>query len=110
MSDVASRMVAIVGAAEALSALCGGETPDALVVLGSGLGPAAEALDGPRLAFSDLPGYVAPGVAGHAGEFVFTRIGGKSVLLARGRIHLYEGHPADTVVLPCAQPRPSASP
>jgi purine-nucleoside phosphorylase len=93
-------MVAIAEAARAFDALCEGSTPDAFVVLGSGLGPAAEALEGPRLPFAELPGYVAPGVAGHAGEFVFTRIAGKRVLLARGRIHLYEGHPADTVVLP----------
>jgi purine-nucleoside phosphorylase len=100
MTDVATRMAAIGSAAEALRELCGGVTPEALVVLGSGLGPAAESLTGPRLAFGQLPGYVAPGVAGHAGEFVATWIGGKPVLLARGRIHLYEGHPADLVVLP----------
>ena len=98
--NVDARMGAIAAAAAALSDLCGGDTPDAFVVLGSGLGPAAEDLTGARLPFAELPGYVAPGVAGHAGEFVATEIGGKRVLLARGRIHLYEGHPADTVVLP----------
>jgi len=98
--DVESRMNAIRFAAETLRGLCEGDTPDAFVVLGSGLGPTAAALGGPRLPFADLPGYAAPGVAGHAGEFVATRIGGRRVLLARGRIHLYEGHAPDTVVLP----------
>ena len=38
-----------------------------------------------------LPGFPSPGVAGHAGQIVAGRLGGRSVLVLAGRVHLYEG-------------------
>ncbi len=94
-------MAEVRAAADRLRELVGAQTPAAFVVLGSGLGPAVEDIDAPRtLPFAELPGYASAGVVGHAGEFVAGRIAGKPVLVSRGRIHLYEGHDADTVVLP----------
>ena len=41
------------------------ERPEVALVLGSGLGDLADELvDSVRIAFSDVPGFVAPGVAG----------------------------------------------
>jgi purine-nucleoside phosphorylase len=76
-------------------------TPDASVVLGSGLGPLAEAVRDPvTVPWADLPGLPSAGVAGHAGRFVFGSLGGQDVLLQQGRYHVYEGHPPDVVAIP----------
>jgi purine-nucleoside phosphorylase len=88
-------------AAAALSALTGGVVPRALVVLGSGLGGVVDALEVvAEIPFAAMPGYAPSGVVGHAGKFVFGRLGDVPVLAMSGRIHLYEGHPVDQVVLP----------
>jgi purine-nucleoside phosphorylase len=77
------------------------EPPQVFIVLGSGLGGLAEAVESPVVVpFHDLPGFPPPGVSGHAGRFVGGRISGRPVLLQAGRYHLYEGHPAATVVRP----------
>jgi len=75
---------------------CGAETA---IVLGSGLGPFADAL--PHIAavdFSEIGGLPASKVPGHAGRFVVVELGGKPLLIAQGRVHLYEGWSAEEVV------------
>jgi purine-nucleoside phosphorylase len=75
--------------------------PDVAVVLGSGLGPLAEAVQDPvTVPWTDLPGLPAPGVAGHTGRFIFGSLGGRAVLLQQGRYHVYEGHPLEVVAIP----------
>ncbi len=67
------------------------------MVLGSGLGPLAEAVVVEReVPFSDA-GLPASTVPGHAGKFVFGSLGSTPVVLMKGRVHLYEGHPARAV-------------
>ena len=62
------------------------------IVLGSGLGPLANAVVAEReVAFADA-GLPASSVPGHAGKFVFGKLGGTPVVLMKGRVHLYEGH------------------
>jgi purine-nucleoside phosphorylase len=66
--------------------------PDWGVVLGSGLGPLVDAIEiTASLPFGDVPGLPTSQVPGHAGRFVLGVIGGKRVLIAQGRVHLYEG-------------------
>lgn len=78
-----------------------GEVPDVVLVLGSGLGPVADAVDDAVVVpFTDLPGFPAPTVAGHAGRYVCGRLEGRPVLVQQGRYHVYEGHPMDVVALP----------
>ncbi len=65
------------------------------VILGSGLGSAADRLlaaGGRSLAYSAIPGMPLPHVAGHTGRLVLGRIDGISVAMLQGRIHCYEGH------------------
>lgn len=91
---------AVVGAAEYLAGRIG-LTPEVQLVLGSGLGGVAEAVEGAvEVPFPEVPGLPAAGVAGHAGRFVAGTMGGRAVLLQSGRFHLYEGHPPDLVVAP----------
>ena len=62
------------------------------IVLGSGLGPLADAVEVEReVAFADA-GLPVSSVPGHAGKFVFGKLSGSSVVLMKGRVHLYEGH------------------
>lgn len=73
------------------------------VVLGSGLGALAEAVeDARRIAYSDLPNFPVSGVSSHAGEIVAGRLGGMRVVVLAGRSHAYEhGNPA-TMAVPLA--------
>ncbi len=62
------------------------------VVLGSGLGAVADAVqDAVVVGYEDLPGFPRPGVEGHAGRAVLGRVGGVPVAVLQGRAHLYEG-------------------
>jgi purine-nucleoside phosphorylase len=65
------------------------------MVLGSGLGPLANAVDVRReVAFAEA-GLPSSTVPGHAGKFVHGLLGGAPVWLMVGRVHLYEGHPPE---------------
>lgn len=69
----------------------GGLAPTAALVLGSGLGGlVGEVEDAVRIPYSDLPGFPASGVTGHAGEVVAGRFAGAPVLMLAGRAHYYE--------------------
>jgi purine-nucleoside phosphorylase len=69
------------------------------IVLGSGLGGFIDALDAPtRIPYQDIPSMPLSGVDGHAGNFCTGGIEGVPVACLQGRVHLYEGHPADRVV------------
>ncbi|MFN5077193.1 MAG: purine-nucleoside phosphorylase, partial [Planctomyces sp.] len=68
---------------------------DVGIVLGSGLGAAAEHIaegDSCELRMGEIPGLAAPHVAGHRGRWLFARCGRHRVIVQQGRIHSYEGH------------------
>jgi len=87
-------------AAARLAELTGVARHRALVVLGSGWGPAAHAFGTPVAAFSmtDLPGFLAPTAEGHRGTVASYDVGGVATLVLSGRTHLYEGHGLRPVV------------
>ena len=71
------------------------------LVLGSGLGGvAAQVTDAIRIPYAHLPHLAASTVPGHAGELVAGRWRGQDVLVLAGRVHRYEGHALDQVVMP----------
>ncbi|MGA2612760.1 MAG: purine-nucleoside phosphorylase [Spirochaetia bacterium] len=70
--------------------------PDVAVILGSGLGAFAETVGGDTVPFNAIRGLPKPTVSGHSGLFKV----GERVAVMAGRIHYYEGHPIDDVVLP----------
>lgn len=77
------------------------EMPEVALVLGSGLGDLADEIeDAVRIPFSEIPGFVAPGVAGHRGMLVAGRLEGVRCIALQGRFHLYEGHSPAAVALP----------
>jgi purine-nucleoside phosphorylase len=87
-------------AAERLAALTGVPRHDAVVVLGSGWGPAADAFGRPLATFpmTELPGFVAPVAEGHRGTVASYDVEGVATLVLAGRTHLYEGLGLDPVV------------
>ena len=87
-------------AAARIAELTGVPRHVALVVLGSGWGPAADAFGEPRASFpmTDVPGFLAPVAEGHAGRIESYDVGGVATLVYVGRTHLYEGHGLRPVV------------
>ncbi|HWF09416.1 MAG TPA: purine-nucleoside phosphorylase [Bryobacteraceae bacterium] len=73
--------------------------PKVAVVLGSGLGAFAEALENPQtIPYSDIPGWPPSTAVGHAGNLVIGAIDGLPVAALAGRAHLYEGYTAQQSV------------
>ena len=67
-------------------------TPAVGVVLGSGLGAFANAVeDVVEIPYEDIPGWPQATAVGHAGRLVLGSFGGVPVAVMRGRAHLYEG-------------------
>jgi purine-nucleoside phosphorylase len=76
-----------------------GRSPDVAIVLGSGLGDfVGELSDTVSLDYGQIPHWPASAVVGHAGRLVVGGCGGRLVAGLAGRVHLYEGYDADTVV------------
>ncbi len=76
------------------AARCANWKPKTGLVLGSGLGNLAEnlpVLD--EIPYANVGDMTASTVPGHKGRFVRTELGGVEIIIAQGRLHLYEGHP-----------------
>jgi purine-nucleoside phosphorylase len=74
-------------------------TPRVGVVLGSGLGGFADAVDDPvEIPYGVIPGWPVSTAVGHAGALVVGSFGGVPVAVMKGRAHLYEGVPGAKVV------------
>lgn len=79
----------------------GGFAPQVGIVLGSGLGALADAVESPIVVpYSSIPGFPAPTVAGHKGNMILGVIAGKRVAVMDGRFHYYEGHAPAVTTLP----------
>lgn len=86
-------------AAAKVLAVCG--KADIGVILGSGLGEYAEALeDAVKLPYSEIPGFPRSTVAGHVGMWCCGTLYGKRVVMMQGRFHYYEGYGMKDVTLP----------
>jgi purine-nucleoside phosphorylase len=80
-------------AAARLRELTGVERHDVALVMGSGWLPAVDALGEAvaEVSTTDLPGFAAPAVEGHAGRIRSVRAGDRNLLVFLGRTHFYEG-------------------
>ena len=75
--------------------------PEVGLILGSGLGPLADAIDSPDvIATADIPHWPASTVQGHTGRLVIGPLAGHAALVLQGRTHFYEGYGMDRVTLP----------
>lgn len=75
--------------------------PEIGLILGSGLGILADSIEeAVTLNYADIPHFPVSTVEGHAGELLIGTIGGKAVVLMKGRFHMYEGYGVETVAFP----------
>lgn len=73
--------------------------PEVALVLGSGLGGFADALEKKTvIPYASIEGMPVSAVVGHAGNLVIGEVRGMPVAAMQGRVHLYEGHSAADVV------------
>jgi xanthosine phosphorylase len=77
---------------EAAAVLRSHLAPRVGIVLGSGLGAVADAVQAAvSIGYDELPGFPRPTVHGHAGQAVLGHLRGVPVCVLMGRAHLYEG-------------------
>ncbi|WP_425456937.1 purine-nucleoside phosphorylase [Cohnella terricola] len=75
--------------------------PDIGLILGSGLGVLGDELeDAVTIPYEDIPHFPVSTVEGHAGELLIGKLQGRSVILMRGRFHMYEGYEPERTALP----------
>jgi len=70
------------------------------LILGSGLGHLAGAVDGVAVPYADLPGFPHAGVSGHSPNLVVGRLEGVRVAVFGGRAHYYERGDPSAMRLP----------
>ena len=77
-------------------------TPRIGMILGSGLGPLADAVQDADvlLPSENIPYWPRSTVEGHIGRLVIGKLEGQMVLVQQGRAHYYEGHSMQRVTLP----------
>ena len=93
------EMKRIQDAAKKVLSVCG--KADIGIILGSGLGDYADALeDVVKLPYSEIPGFPRSTVAGHAGMWCCGTLHGKRVVMMQGRFHYYEGYSMKEVTFP----------
>jgi purine-nucleoside phosphorylase len=88
-------------AAHFVRAKLGSLRPRLGIVLGSGLGAAADVvLDRVIVPYEDIPHFPKSTVEGHTGRLVAGSLGGAPVLVMQGRVHFYEGYSPKDVTFP----------
>ena len=88
-------------AAAFLKSRLGALAPRVGIVLGSGLGAAAEAVQDPVIVpYGEIPHFPQSTVAGHSGRIVAGVLGGAPVAIMQGRVHYYEGYSPAQVTFP----------
>ena len=75
--------------------------PSVGIVLGTGLGDFASALElDVAIPYRDIPHFPVSAVESHAGELHIGRLAGRPVAIMKGRVHLYEGWSMADVAFP----------
>mgnify|MGYP005817769199 CR=1 FL=1 len=75
--------------------------PKVGLVLGSGLGTLAEAVENPVIIpFNEIPSWPVSTIQGHAGRLLIGSLFGVPSLVMQGRVHYYEGYSMGQVTLP----------
>jgi purine-nucleoside phosphorylase len=78
-----------------------GQAPKLAIVLGSGLGAVAEAIESSIFVpYAEIPHFPQSTVEGHSGRIVSGILNGIPVLVMQGRVHYYEGYTPAQVTFP----------
>jgi purine-nucleoside phosphorylase len=95
------RVKQIYEAADYIRERIGDWKPEIGLVLGSGLGKVAAAVEAETtIPYAKIPHFVPPTAPGHAGNFIFGTCSGKPVCVMLGRYHYYEGLTMEQVTFP----------
>jgi purine-nucleoside phosphorylase len=88
-------------AAHFLRAKMGELQPHVGIVLGSGLGAAADVVQNPVIVpYEEIPYFPKSTVEGHSGRLVAGTLGGAQVVVMQGRVHFYEGYSLKEITFP----------
>jgi len=76
-------------------------TPDVAIILGTGLGRLADAIEKPTvIEYPEIPDFPSSTVESHAGRLLCGTLAGKHVVAMQGRFHRYEGYTLQQVTFP----------
>jgi inosine/guanosine/xanthosine phosphorylase family protein len=103
--DEAKRMTAAPpdydGAIAAIRKKFSGSFPKTALILGSGLGPFGDKITREAvIPYQDIPGFPVSTVFGHQGRLLIGRVADKGLICLQGRMHIYEGNPAQAIAFP----------
>jgi len=88
-------------AAAHLQSKLGALTPSVAIVLGSGLGTVADAVENPIfIPYAEIPHFPQSTVQGHSGRIVAGTLNAIPVVVMQGRVHFYEGYSPQQVTFP----------
>ena len=77
------------------------QTPEAGIILGTGLGGLVEQIDvQASLDYEEIPGFLKSTATSHRGRLVCGLLEGKPVMAMEGRFHMYEGYSLKEITLP----------
>lgn len=92
-----AAVTAAVEAVRARTAL----VPEVAIILGTGLGGLAEAIDvACAIEYAELPGFPLSTVESHSGRLLLGTLAGRRVVAMQGRFHRYEGYSLQQVAFP----------
>lgn len=77
------------------------DQPEIGIVLGTGLGQLADAIEDPVVAhYNHIPHFPLATVEFHSGKLIYGTLEGKKVVVMQGRFHLYEGYGFKDITYP----------
>lgn len=101
MTTTTGHMLEAVDAAAAVVRARSAHVPEVAIVLGTGLGGLARAIESPVVIdYRDIPGFPLSTVESHAGRLLCGTLAGKRVVAMQGRFHRYEGYSLQQVTFP----------
>jgi purine-nucleoside phosphorylase len=75
--------------------------PEIGIILGTGLGRLAEAIErAATIEYTDIPGFPLSTVESHSGRLILGTLGGRAVVAMQGRFHYYEGYDMKQIAFP----------
>ncbi len=101
VSDLKVRINEAANAVRARMRAGGAQTPELGIILGTGLGDFAQALETRAVVpYADIPHFSQSTVESHAGELHLGGLAGRPVAVMSGRVHFYEGYSMQQVGFP----------
>ena len=86
---------------EAVAAIGAKTRPEFAIILGTGLGALAQAIQKTAvLPYEKIPHFARPTVASHKGELILGTLEGRPVVAMEGRLHYYEGYTMEQITFP----------